>query len=121
MTSLTYALFKYRQQLRQGSAKHAAVMRLNCAKLTLTDELIKKTTRNAAKCTLEEMLAVNREIHFVHKLKQQIKQMHRSKTTKSKKTQQQMQLIRSLAKNRTSLTLKIWNTLVLCLKKTGFL
>lgn len=115
MSTLTYALFKYRQQLHYQGPKQ--VMRRNCAKLTLTDNLIKKTASKQDKCTLEDMLAINRETMFLEKLKCQIKEWHKLK----KSQQKQKQVIRVVPKvSTTSLTLKLWRTLMVCLKKTGF-
>lgn len=69
--SLSYVLFLYREQLSQGKVEPIRFYR---TKMSLTDRLIKKTARNLDKCSIDDMIAVNRQICFKKKLKHKLKE-----------------------------------------------
>lgn len=68
-SSLSYVLFLYREQLRRGNIQST---RLNRTKITLTDKLIRKTADNIRKCSINDMITLNRQIAFKQKLKYQV-------------------------------------------------
>lgn len=67
--SISYVLFLYREQLRKGNL-HS--LQLNHTKISLTEKLIRKTEENIRRCSLDDMMTLNRQIMFRNKLKHQI-------------------------------------------------
>lgn len=67
--SISYVLFLYREQLRKG---HLHSLQLNHTKISLTEKLIRKTEENIRRCSLDDMMTLNRQIMFRNKLKYEI-------------------------------------------------
>uniref|UniRef100_A0A1I8NED7 Uncharacterized protein n=1 Tax=Musca domestica TaxID=7370 RepID=A0A1I8NED7_MUSDO len=83
--SITYLLYKYREQLRQKEHEKSTLLRLSRTKLTITDKLIKTHVSEIKKCSTEDVLAISRNIVFQSKLKQQIQRLNQTKRLATKK------------------------------------
>ncbi|KAH8242203.1 hypothetical protein KR026_007930 [Drosophila bipectinata] len=83
--TVTYHLFMYRVELARRNAR---LLRLSRTKIEITDELISKTVRNIKTCSMDDLKAVNRELMFKRKLRNNVSKLKKEAKRQSQASQQ---------------------------------
>ncbi|KAH8295768.1 hypothetical protein KR018_008265 [Drosophila ironensis] len=85
--TVSYHLFMYRVELARRNAR---LLRLSRTKIEITDELISKTVRNLKTCSMDDLKAVNRELLFKRKLRNNVSKLKKEAKLQSQAVDQQM-------------------------------
>ncbi|EDW73532.1 uncharacterized protein Dwil_GK16597 [Drosophila willistoni] len=87
--TVTYHLFMYRAELARRNARQ---LRLSRTKIEITDELISKTVKNIKTCSMDDLKAVNRELIFKKKLRNNVSRLNKEAKRQQQEQQQQKPL-----------------------------